>query len=63
MSNKNILKLNFILVVLGIGYKVVNYIFDESYRQGFSKAFLNFFKKDYYLFKDDKYILEKTVKR
>lgn len=36
---KNIIKLIVVAAVFAIGYKVVNYIFDEGYRQGFSKAF------------------------
>ncbi len=39
---KNIFKLIIIFVVIfAIGYKVVNLIFDEGYRQGFSKAIEN----------------------
>lgn len=36
---KNIIKLIIVIAIFAIGYKVINYIFDEGYRQGFSKAF------------------------
>lgn len=36
---KSLLKLTLILVIVLIGHKVVNYIYDEGYREGFSKAF------------------------